>query len=216
MRVTVRQELPTDYRAVEELTREAFWNLYAPGAIEHYLLPSIRGHADYRPELSMVLELDGEIIGSIIFTESKVVGEDGVKHKTLTFGPVCIAPEYHRQGFGRQLIEYAIAQAHKTDYPAIIIAGFPHHYQPYGFIGAKKYTIAMPDGNYYTGIMALPLYEGALDIISGTIFFSESMEPNMAGLEAFDATFPPKERVVLPQHAAFAVAAMELDTNVYK
>lgn len=163
MTITIRLEEEKDYRKVEEITREAFWNLYLPGAVEHFVAHSIRQHPDFIPELSFVLELDGQIIGSILYTRAKVIAEDGTEYPVISFGPVSILPEYHRQGYGRRLIEHSINEAKKLGFNAIILGGFTYHYHPYGFIGSKKYNISMPDGKFYTGIMALPLFEGALD-----------------------------------------------------
>lgn len=216
MKIIIRKEEKKDYRIVEEITREAFWNLYIPGAMEHFIAHSIRKHPDYLPELSFVIELNGKIIGSIIYTKAKVVDSTGVEHPLISFGPVSILPEYHRQGFGRKLIEHSINEAKKLGYKAIIIGGFTYHYHPYGFVGSKKYNIAMPDEKFYTGIMVLPLYEGALDGISGTVHFSEAMYPDESVFAEYEATFPEKEKKALPCQAEFETAVSELDTNSYE
>lgn len=216
MTVTIRLEEETDYRRVEEITREAFWNLYVPGATEHFLAHTIRSSSDFIPELTFVLELDGEVIGSIMYTKAKVIDDAGNEHPVISFGPVCILPKYHRQGYGRLLIEHSIEEAKKLGFSAIVIGGYPYHYHPYGFVGTKKYHISMPDGKFYTGIMALPLYEGALEGITGSIHFSPAMYPDESGLEAFDQTFPPKEKKVQASHLEFEKAASEIDTNSYE
>lgn len=213
--VTIRLEEPKDYRIVEEITREAFWNLYVPGAEEHYLAHTLRKHPDFIPELTFVIELDGKIIGSIFYSKAKIVDAEGNEYPVISFGPVSIAPEYHRQGYGRLLIEHSIKEAKRLGYEAIVIGGFPYHYHPYGFIGSKKYNISMPDGKFYTGIMALPLKEGALDNVSGHIIFSEGMYPDHDGLEAYDQTFPAKEKKVEPRQAKFEAAASQIDNNEY-
>ena len=213
--ITIRLEEEKDYRTVEEITRDAFWNLYTPGAEEHYLAHTLRKHPDFIPELTFVIELDGKIIGSIFYSKAKVVDADGNEYPVISFGPVSIAPEYHRQGYGRKLIEHSIAEAKRLGYKAIVIGGFPYHYHTYGFIGTKKYNISMPDGKFYTGIMALPLKDGALEQLSGHVFFSEGMYPDPTGLEAYDQTFPEKEKKVLPCQAKFEAAASEIDKNEY-
>ena len=96
MAITIRHEEEKDYRIVEEITREAFWNLYFPGAVEHLLVHNIRKHPDYIPELSYVIELDDQIIGSIFYTKAKVIDKEGVAHPIITFGTVSISPAYHR------------------------------------------------------------------------------------------------------------------------
>ena len=68
--LTMRLETEKDYRAVEELTREAFWNVYKPGADEHYFVHTMRSHPDFIPELAFVLELDGKIVGNIMYTKA--------------------------------------------------------------------------------------------------------------------------------------------------
>ncbi|GAA2915879.1 GNAT family N-acetyltransferase [Enterococcus pseudoavium] len=215
MTVTIRLEEEKDYRNVEEITRKAFWNLYVPGAEEHYIAHHLRKHPDFIPELTFVIEVDGKIIGSIFYSHSKIIDQAGIEHPVISFGPVSIDPAYHRQGYGRQLIEHSITEAKCLGYQAIVIAGFPYHYHPYGFIGAKKYHLSMPDGNYYTGIMALPLKEGALDQLEGKIIFSEGLYPNPDSLEAFDRTFPFEEKKVLASQTTFASTASEIDENEY-
>lgn len=215
MTVNIRLEEEKDHRIVEEITRDAFWNLYLPGAEEHYLAHTLRKHPDFIPELTFVIELNGKVIGSIFYSKAKIVAADGTEYPVISFGPVSIAPEYHRQVYGRQLIEYSITEAKRLGYDAIVIGGFPYHYHTYGFIGTKKYNISMPDGKFYTGIMALPLKAGALDNVSGKIIFSPGMYPDPDGLEAFDQTFPEKEKKVLPCQAKFEAAASELDENEY-
>lgn len=215
MTITIRHEEEKDYRIVEEITREAFWNLYFPGAVEHLLVHNIRKHPDFIPELSFVIALDNEIIGSIFYTKAKVIDKDGGVHPIITFGPVSISLEYHRQGYGRMLIEHSLAEAKRLGFNAIILGGFTYHYHPYGFVGTKKYNISMPDGKFYTGVMALPLFEGALDGISGSVHFSEAMYPDESILNDFDKTFPPKEKKVLPHQSDFEKAVSEIDTYDY-
>ena len=91
--IKIRNERETDYKTVEEITRKAFYNLYIPGCAEHYLVHIMRGHEDFIAELDFVIELDGQVIGNIMYTTAKLIDEAGTKKETLTFGPVCIAPE---------------------------------------------------------------------------------------------------------------------------
>ncbi len=213
---TIRHEAEKDFHAVENVTREAFWNLYKPGCEEHALVASIRAHQDYIPELSFVLERDGEIVGSIFYSHANVVDKEGNLHKIITFGPVSIRPDLHRKGLGRMLISHSIEQAKKLGYRAIVLGGYPYHYRCYGFEGAKKYGISMPDGKFYTGIMALPLYEGALEGIQGSVHFSDSMYLGEEAVAAFDQKFPPKEKAVLPCQAEFERASAEIDEAEYQ
>lgn len=216
MQINMRHERESDYFAVEEITRNAFWNLYIPGCNEHLLVHTLRNHEDFIPELSFVIEKDGEVIGSIFYSHSEVIDLDGTEYKTITFGPVSIRPEFHRQGFGRKLISHSIEEAKRLGYGAIVIGGFPYHYKPYGFVGAKKYRIAMEDGNYYTGIMALPLKDGYLDHIKkGVIHFSKALEPDESAIDHFDSKFAPLVKEVKECQSLFEQAASEIDEAEY-
>ena len=88
MDIIIRNETPADYRAVEELTRESFWNVYKPGADEHYYVHMMRSHPDFIPELAFVLEKDGEIIGNIMYTKAWLEDEQGNRKEILSFGPL--------------------------------------------------------------------------------------------------------------------------------
>ncbi|MGL5347520.1 MAG: GNAT family N-acetyltransferase [Peptostreptococcaceae bacterium] len=211
MDIKIRKEEPKDYRKVEEVTREAFWNLYFPGCAEHLAVHNLRKSTDFIPELTFVIEVDGEIVGSIFYSHSKIVSEDGSEINTISFGPVSISPRIHRIGLGRQLITHSIEEAKKLGYRAILTLGYPYHYEPYGFVGGKKYSISMADGNFYKGLLALPLYEGALDNVSGYAVFSDALEATPEEIEAFDSTFPTKEKKVQESQKEFEIASCMLD-----
>ena len=103
----IRNEEPKDYQAVETLTRKAFYNIYVPGCSEHYLVRIMREHEDFIPELDFVMEQDGEIIGNIMYTKSRLIDEQGTEKQILTFGPVCIDPAHQRKGLGKLLLEHS-------------------------------------------------------------------------------------------------------------
>ena len=211
MKITVRKEQPSDYRKVEEVAREAFWNLYVPGCEEHLVIHKMRNHKDFIKELGFVVEVDGEVMGSIFYTKSKIVTPDGTEIETASFGPVNIHPSLHRKGVGRELITYAIEETKKLGYRAILTLGYDYHYKPYGFKSGKAYGITMPDGNFYKGLLVLPLYEGALDNISGYAMFSDIFELDPEEVETYDRHFEPKEKLVLPSQEEFAKASIMLD-----
>ena len=101
--ILIRNERETDYQRVEEITRKAFWNLYIPGCVEHYLAHVMRGHADFLPELDFVVEIGGQVIGNIMYTKAKLMDESGQEKGILTFGPVSILPAYQRKGYGKRI-----------------------------------------------------------------------------------------------------------------
>ena len=141
--LTIRLETEKDYRAVEELTREAFWNVYKPGADEHYFVHTMRSHPDFIPELAFVLELDGRIVGSIMYTKAWLEDENGKRKEILSFGPLCVAPEYQRKKLGKLLIEHSFEVARKMGYDVNINFGNPGNYVSRGFVSCKKRTSAL-------------------------------------------------------------------------
>lgn len=101
MKVNIRNEKESDYQAVEDMTRKAFYNLYVPGCIEHYLVHIMREHEDFIPELALVIERDGRVIANIMYTKAKLIDTDKNEKQVLTFGPISVLPEYQRQGYGK-------------------------------------------------------------------------------------------------------------------
>lgn len=211
MSLVIRLETEKDYRIVEELAREAFWNLYFPGCEEHLTIHKIRKSKDFIKELSFVLELDGKIIGGIFYTKSKIIDKNNNEYETISFGPVFIHPNYHRQGFGKKLITYSINKAKELGHKAILTLGYDYHYKPYGFTSGKKYNISMADGNFYKGLLVLPLYENALSDISGYVLFSDCLESTKEEIEEFDKNFSYKKKEVKESQKEFLIASTMLD-----
>jgi Predicted acetyltransferase len=120
--MTIRTETPADYAAVELLTREAFWNVHVPGCDEHYLVRIMRSAPEFLPALALVAERDGQIVGNIMYSKSAVVGDDGRRTETLTFGPLSVLPAYQRQGIGKALMAESFRIAEALGYPAVLIA----------------------------------------------------------------------------------------------
>ena len=211
MDINIRNEEPKDYRRVEEVARESFWNLYFYGCHEHYVINKMRSHVDFIKELTFVIEVNGKVEGAIFYTHSKIKSKIGIEHKTISFGPVFISPLHHRKGLGRKLIKHSIKLAKKMGYLAIMTLGYPYHYEPYGFLGGKKYNISMEDGKFYKGLLILPLYEGALDNISGYAVFSDVLESSDEEVDDFDKLFYYKEKKYKESQDDYKKACIMLD-----
>ena len=136
--IEIRNEEERDYKKVEEVTRAAFWNLYVPGCDEHYLTHIMRSHEDFIRDLDFVIEVDGEIVGNIMYTKAKLIDESGEEKDILTFGPVCILPEYQRAGYGKKIIEHSFDKAAALGFDVIVIFGNPGNYVSRGFKSCKK------------------------------------------------------------------------------
>ncbi|HMM32099.1 MAG TPA: N-acetyltransferase [Clostridia bacterium] len=200
----IRLERPEEYRAVEELTREAFWNVHVPGCNEHYLAHILRTHADFLPTLNFVAYKDGLLVGNIMYTRAKVVLGDGAEHVMILFGPVSVLPQYQSQGVGSALIRHSLDEARRQGYKAVFLYGDPKYYCRFGFLPGEHYGIATEQGNFHPALQALELETGALEGISGRLFESAAYNINEADASAFDKTFPPKEKFVTESQREFA------------
>lgn len=206
--VKIRLETEKDYRAVEELTREAFWNVYKPGADEHYYVHMMRSHPDFLPELAFVLEQNGRIIGSIMYTKAWLEDETGARKEIVSCGPLCVAPEYQRQRLGKILIEHSFAVAREMGYDVNINFGNPGNYVSRGFVSCKKKNVCcFADGNFPTALLVCELTPGALDGRRWMYIPSTAADccEDTAAVEAFDATFSPKEKKWMPSQEEFYI-----------
>ncbi len=192
--MVIRNERQEDYRAVEELTRKAFWNIYIPGCDEHYLVHVMRNHKDFVPELDFVLEIDGRIIANIIYTRTKLVDEKGNEKDILTFGPLSVLPEYQRKGYGKKLMEYSFQKAIELDFDCVVIFGNPENYISSGFKSSKKYNVSTGDGIFPTAMLVKELKTGALAENKWVFHESSAYEMDKAGFEEFDKTFEQCEK----------------------
>lgn len=203
----IRPETENDCREVENLTREAFWNVYKPGADEHYFVHMMRSHPDFIPELDFVLEKDGRVIANIMYTKSKLIDEAGNEKQIVSFGPVSVLPEYQRQGYGKALIEHSFAKAVALGYDTVVIFGNPGNYVSRGFVSCKKKNICLNGDIYPTAMLVKELVPGALDGKKWYYHESSAGEycADTEAVIAFDATFPPKEKHWMPSQEEFYI-----------
>ena len=197
MNLQLRLETPADYRAVEELTREAFWGFFAPVCDEHYLVHTLRGRPSFVPELDFVAELDGCLVGNIMYSKAKIVSENGRETDVLTFGPLSVLPAYWHKGVGTALMHHTIGEAIRLGYRAIVFYGHPDYYPRFSFRRAAAFGVTTPDGKTFDALMAMPLYDGALDGVSGTFHEDDAFAIDAKAAEQFNLTFPPKEPTIM-------------------
>jgi predicted N-acetyltransferase YhbS len=208
MDILIRNEMEEDYRQVEELTREAFWNLYVPGCNEHYLVHIMRDHPDFISELAFVAIDREDLIGNIMYTKSYVIDKNDVNHKidTITFGPVSVLPKHQRKGVGSALIKHSIKIASANNYKAIIILGHPHNYCKHGFKSSKDFNISDSQGKYPYGLLALELEKGIFKDSKWTYFSSKVYEIDQNVAEEFDQQFKPKKKEYNYTQEEFSIA----------
>lgn len=206
MEIKLRKELKTDQRIVEEITREAFWNLYFPGCDEHYLVHSMRNHPDFIQDMNIVAETeDGKIVGSIMYSKSYVIDEDNNKIDTVTFGPLCLLPEYQRKGIGTALINHTKEIAIKNNIAAIIILGDPQNYCKHGFKNTIDFNITDSQGKYPYGQLVLELKEGVFKGKKWKFITSPVFNLDQEKAQIFDEQFPIKEKKHQPSQDVFSI-----------
>ena len=206
--VRIRIEEEKDYREVEALTREAFWNVYKPGADEHYYVHMMRNHPDFIPELAFVLEKDGRIIGNIMYTKAWLEDRDGNRKEIVSFGPLCIAPAYQRRKYGKLLIEHSFAVAREMGYDVNINFGNPGNYVGRGFVSCKKKNVSFfAFGNHPTALLVCELIPGVLDGKEWMYIPSTAADccEDTEAVTAFDAQFLPKEKAWAPSQEEFYI-----------
>ena len=204
--VEIRLEEENDYRRVEELTREAFWNLHVPGCNEHLLVHNLRKADVFLKELDFVATHDNKIVGNIMYAESKIINIDK-EYIVLTFGPVSVLPEYQKMGIGLNLITHTIELAKKMEYKAIIIYGYPDYYKKFGFKSSKEYNITNKDKKYPAALLVLELYPNALKGIEGIFDEGEAYRIDSNEFEEFDKGFVKKEKTVTESQKSFLIIA---------
>ena len=203
----IRLEQTKDYYEVENLTREAFWNVYRPGCTEHYVLNQYRSNPDFILELDFVMEEDDRIIGHIMFSHAELALPDGTRKPSWTFGPISIHPDYKRKGYGLQLLQYALEKAREMGVGFLCMEGNIDFYKHAGFGLACRLGIHyhdMPHEEEVPFFLAQELIPGWLKangIVEATYcppkgYFVADEHPE--AFEAYEATFPPKEKLRLP------------------
>lgn len=198
---TIRRERTEEYREVEHLVREAFWNVYRPGALEHYVLNQLRNDAAFVPELDFVMEKDGKIIGQNMFMRAVIKADDGRDIPIMTMGPICIAKEYQQQGYGKQLLDYSLEQAKQLGCGALCFEGNINFYGKSGFAFARTFGIRyhdLPEGTDDSFFLCKELIPGYLDGITGEYTPPQGYFVDEAEAEQFDQEFPPKVKLKLP------------------
>lgn len=205
LNIKFREETIKDFRVVEELTREAFWNHYVPGCNEHYLVHVMRNSKSFIKELDIVATVDDVIVANIMYTKAKILCDDGRAIDVISFGPISVLPIFQGKGIGSILIEYTKILARNLGYKAILIYGDPDFYSRVGFVSAEKYGIGTADDMYAVPLQACELVDGALSDCKGRFMEDSIYEINESEAMKFDENFPVKEyKENLPSQVRFS------------
>jgi len=198
---TIRLENKSDYRNVEDLIRESFWNVYRPGCSEHYVIHVLRNDPAFIEELDFVMELDGRLIGQNMFMKTIINADDGTVVPVLTMGPICITPELKRKGYGKALLDYSLEKAEALGYGAVLFEGNIGFYGKSGFDYASNFGIRyhdLPEDQDASFFLCKELKKGYLDGITGVYQTPLGYYVDDADVEEFDKEFRPKQKLKLP------------------
>ena len=198
---TIRPERKEDYREVENLIRESFWNVYRPGCSEHYVMHVLRDDPAFVKELDFVMEQDGRLIGQNMFMKTIIQSDAGGTVPVLTMGPICITPDLKRKGYGKKLLDFCLEKAAGMGFGAVLFEGNIGFYGKCGFDYARKFGIRyhdLPEGADDSFFLCMELKPGYLSGVTGVYQTPKGYYVDDADVEAFDSAFPPKEKLRLP------------------
>ena len=198
---TIRPEREDDYREVENLVREAFWNVYRPGCLEHYVIHVLRDDPAFVKELDFVMEKEGRLIGQNMFMRTVIKSDDGREIPVLTMGPIGIVPDLKRRGYGKKILDYSLEKAASMGFGAVLFEGNIGFYGKSGFDYARNFGIRyhdLPEGEDDSFFLCRELIPGYLAGISGIYQTPAGYYVDIQEAEEFDKTFPYKEKLKLP------------------
>lgn len=199
--IIIRTEKEKEYREVENLVRESFWNVYRPGCLEHYVLHQLRKDAAFVPELDFVMEANGQIIGQNMFMKAFIQADDGRKIPIMTMGPICIAPDLKRKGYGKILLDYSLEKTKELGCGAICMEGNIDFYGKSGYRQASEFGIryhGLTEDDDASFFLCRELIPGYLDGITGEYAPPQGYYVDEQDAEVFDKTFYYKEKKKLP------------------
>ena len=197
----IRLERTEDRGEVENLVRESFWNVYRPGCLEHYVIHVLRNDPDFVKELDLIMEKNGRIIGQNMFMRTFISSDDGRIVPVLTMGPICIAPDMKRMGYGKKLLDFSLARAAELGFGAVLFEGNIVFYGKSGFDYAENFGIryhGLPDGADASFFLCRELITGYLGDVTGVYHTPQGYYVSVAEVEKFDRFFPYKEKLKLP------------------
>ena len=199
--ITIRLEKKEEYREVENLIRESFWNVYRPGCSEHYVIHVLRDDPAFVKELDFVMEQNGRLIGQNMFMRTVINAGDGRDIDVLTMGPICITPELKRKGYGKLLLDFSLEKAGEMGFGAVLFEGNINFYGKSGFDYARSFGIRyhdLPEGADDSFFLCKELIPGYLRDITGVYQTPAGYYVDDKDVEVFDKLFPPKEKLRLP------------------
>ncbi len=195
----IRLENENDYLEVENLVRDSFWNVYRPGAFEHYIVHHLRNDESFIGNLAYVIENDGKIIGHINYSRG-FIDYDDEKIDGVVLGPIAIDENYQNQGLGSKLINFTLDLAESENIPFIFVIGDETYYHKFGFESASRYDIFLngtDTNDECPFFMIKVLDETKLEAKHGIFHNPRVFDVSQDDVDEFDKQFEYKEKFVL-------------------
>lgn len=188
----IRFEQKEDYFKVERMVRNAFWNIYRPGAYEHFIVHNLRNHPSFIRNLAYVIEEDGEIIGHINYSYGSIDNE-----KAVVLGPIAIDENHQNKGYGTKLIDHTLKIAEDMGIPYVFVIGDENYYSRFGFKSASEYEIYLEgtDTTEKCPFFMIKVFDES-KVKSATFRNPDVFDVLESDVEEFDKKFEYKEKLV--------------------
>lgn len=168
MDINIRRETEHDYPNIKAVNDEAF-----NGTAESDLIEKLRKKEDFLPELSLVAEDEGKIIGHILFFPVSIKTKDG-ECVSLSLAPMAVLPDRQKKGVGAKLIKEGFKRAKEMGYKSVVVLGYPEYYKKFGFKPADNWGLKSPFKDAQpNAFMAIELNEGELEDKAGEVIFPD-------------------------------------------
>lgn len=176
MQIKIRKEEKEDFNTVFKLIEEAFRNEEYSDHKEQYLVERLRKSDAFIPELSLVAELDSEIVGYILLTKITIIDSQKKLHSSLALAPVAVSKPFQRKGIGAKLITYAHEKAKELGFSSVVLLGHENYYPKFGYKPTTVFGIKLPFDVPEANSMLIELFENALQNVSGTVHYPKEFE----------------------------------------
>ncbi|MDV0440961.1 hypothetical protein McpAg1_01400 [Methanocorpusculaceae archaeon Ag1] len=166
----IRPENPKEFEELYQLIETAFKTAEVASGTEQEFADRLRAGENYIPDLALVAEADGKIIGHVMFTKLRITGGTR-EHTVLILAPIAVVKEFRGQGVGSTLIREGFVRAKALGYDAVILVGSPLYYGRFGFTELAGFGIRHSEDFPSMYVLGVELRPGALAGINGYVEF---------------------------------------------
>ncbi|MBS7255950.1 GNAT family N-acetyltransferase [Flavobacterium branchiicola] len=173
MEIKLRQENKEDYKSVFQLIEKAFEKEEYSDHREQFLVERLRDSNAFIPELSIIAEVEGKIVGHILFTKLEIKNQSQ-SFQSLALAPVSVLPEFQGKGIGSKLILHGHDVAKKLGYKSVILLGHQDYYPRFGYELCEKHDIKMPFEVPAENCMVIALIKDGLKDVRGEVVYPKA------------------------------------------